>query len=250
MAKRMIATIGERFGKAVVLADLGLFATRSGQHRRRVRAICDCGDTFEVLFSSLVQGNTNSCGCLYTQKRNGPRPAPVPGAKCIPLTQGKFALVDEGDFESLSRFTWGVAKSKENLIYALSRRAGGYMHRVLLKADKTQQVDHIDGNPLNNRRSNLRFCNHSQNGQNKKRSRTPGASSVFKGVSLDRNGRRWVFCIGPKRTPLVRRGGFETAAEAARGYDEVARRVYREFARVNFPLPHEQPALVAAEVTE
>jgi hypothetical protein len=86
------------------------------------------------------------------------------GAKLIPLTQGKFAIVDAADYEWLSQYKWFVKKRK-NTSYAESKKKGKTvkMHRLITGAPPHLFVDHIDHNGLNNRRSNLRLCTQQQN---------------------------------------------------------------------------------------
>lgn len=91
--------------------------------------------------------------------------------KRIQLTQGKFALVDDADFEWLNQWLWHVAdKDKDNSCYAIRHlgRTKIGMHRVIMQAPKNRQVDHRDGNGLNNCRNNLRMCTHSENLQNQR----------------------------------------------------------------------------------
>ena len=109
--------------------------------------------------------------------------------KEIPLTQGKFALVDDDNYEWLSKFKWYAHKSKK-LFYAghKFKRADKSqydvkMHRLILPIPSGFECDHIDGNGLNNQRSNLRVVTHRQNQQNLHSVR----SSKFFGVHKDRN---------------------------------------------------------------
>jgi hypothetical protein len=110
----------------------------------------------------------------------------------IELTQGKIALIDDEDYELVSAFTW-CAHKMSNCFYATSRtsRKEGkrkllYMHRLIMNAPKGIEVDHINGNGLDNRRSNLRLCSHKENSQNKHR-RIPGN----KGISWHSRDKKW-----------------------------------------------------------
>src|SRR5260370_24489719 len=95
-------------------------------------------------------------------------------SKQIPLTQGLVAIVDDEDFTWLSQWTWTVAKKLFRGFYAYRkahvaekrRTAHVWMAREIMSAKPGQQVDHRDGNTLNNQRSNLRLCSHSWNQTN------------------------------------------------------------------------------------
>jgi hypothetical protein len=91
--------------------------------------------------------------------------------KEIPLTQGKVALVDDEDFESIANHKW-CAHQRGNTFYAERSRFGNrggtiLMHREILStSDTALEIDHIDGNGLNNTRANLRVVTHAENMKN------------------------------------------------------------------------------------
>jgi hypothetical protein len=160
--------------------------------------------------------------------------------KEITLTHGKTALVDDADFEHLSQFKWHAAK-EGNIWYAVrtaSRREGRSsvrMHRLIIGAKPGTRVDHMDCNGLNNQRHNLRLCTHQQNLCN--RPATNANTSGFKGVSWYKRYQKWEANIavnGKKR----RIGYFDSLVKAACAYDDAARELHGEFARVNFPRWH------------
>jgi hypothetical protein len=171
-------------------------------------------------------------------------PASVAGARWIPLTKGLFALVDEVDFADVSQWNWCAMRVRGTWYAARGRTtddAGGktapvLMHRYLL-GEPAEEIDHCDRDGLNNRRENLRKVTHAQNGMN---SLSRKGSSRFKGVA--RTSGRWRASIRSSYK-TIHLGGFDTEDEAARAYDEVARRLHGEFARVNFPREGERSAL-------
>ena len=110
------------------------------------------------------------------------------------------------------------------------------MHRYLLQANPGERVDHQDGNGLNNRRENIRKATSSQNGMNARAQ--VGGSSKFKGVWRPT---RWRAEIRVNYK-TIHLGSFATEEEAAHAYDEAARRLFGEFARVNFPRDGERSA--------
>lgn len=152
----------------------------------------------------------------------------------IPLTQGKVALVDAADYDSVSRFKWHA--HKDNSTFYASRagkRKEGKcgktisMHRFLTNWAMT---DHIDGNGLNNQRRNLRPCTSRQNSANYRK--PAGGTSKYKGVSWSKIGKRWQVFVRKNGKPTYL-GLFESEIEAAKVYNGAAIREFGEFARLN-----------------
>lgn len=146
----------------------------------------------------------------------------------IQLTQGKVAVVDDEDYEMLLSLggRWCISDG-----YAYSARHGR-MHRLLLKAPRGVMVDHINGNRLDNRRSNLRLCNNSENQANRK---TVVGESVFKGVCWQKVGPSkgfWKASI-TKDGDAIYLGSFSTDLEAAVAYNKAAAEMFGEFASLN-----------------
>jgi len=115
--------------------------------------------------------------------------------KKIPLTQGKYAIVDDSDYERLNKYKWYVNKIGHSW-YAVRdiRLPTGklkiYMHRFVLglgKSDK-HQIDHINHNGLDNRKANLRIVTRSQNHMN---TITNYGTSKYKGISWHKLSRKW-----------------------------------------------------------
>lgn len=153
----------------------------------------------------------------------------------IQLTQGKKTIVDDDDYEKLSKHRWYLVTSKSN-DYAqrliLGSRKYVSLHREIMCAPRSFQVDHINTNGLDNRKSNLRLCTPTQNQRNKRKD--PGTSSKFKGVCIDKSMKRikrWKASIRDGR--LISLGYFLTQEEAAAAYDRAAKNLFGEFARTN-----------------
>jgi len=157
--------------------------------------------------------------------------------KTIKLSQGKIALVDDEDYERLSRWKWQAQKEGNLRCYAMRRtqrpgkRRGILMHREILHVPANLETDHIDHNGLNNQKTNLRICTKTQNMGNRVRNR--GRINKYKGVSLHKATQKWCAQIGVhgKRIYL---GLFSSAIEAAKVYDAAAQIYFGEFALPNF----------------
>ena len=173
----------------------------------------------------------------YQPKRKIPhrRKPPSPqsdGIRFIPLTKGKFAIVDVEDYDWLSKYKWHAVKCDSRFYaYRSKNRRSVSMHREIMRAPKGMVVDHIDGNSSNNRRTNLRVCTVSQNHQNRRR--TYG-SSKYKGTWWDKRRKKWVAGITFKGK-YIYLGFFDSEIEAAKAYDKKAAELFGEFAYLNFP---------------
>ena len=154
---------------------------------------------------------------------------------------GKFALVDDEDFEVLNKFKWHLKPSDlsynpEKIGYAKrgTRKEGKYtnviMHRVILKAEEGEICDHANGNTLDNRKENLRICTFKENSINSKKPR--GNTSGFKGVSWNKPANKWIVFIAGD-TKRIYLGLFSDKLEAAKVYNEAALKYHGEFARLN-----------------
>ena len=155
--------------------------------------------------------------------------------KEIPLTQGKVALVDDEDYEYLNQWNWCAAKSGRNY-YAIRSINGSSiqirMHRVIMNTPDKLEVDHIDGEGLNNQKTNLRNCTRLQNVLNQKTQKS-NKTSKYRGVLW--NGKRgWRVQIQYKST-VYYLGYYTNEEQAARIWDKKAVELFGDFARRNFP---------------
>ena len=155
----------------------------------------------------------------------------------IPLTQGKVALVDADDYERLAQFNWYAVKHRHGFKAARSAWLGDkkrkmvLMHRAIMNASDDQQIDHIDRDPLNNRRMNLRVATRAENARNT--NSRHGSTSTYLGVSWTARDRKWVARIQVQGSCL-HLGYFADEMEAALAYDAAARLHFGEFANPNF----------------
>lgn len=152
--------------------------------------------------------------------------------KALILPCGQTALVDDEDFERVSTEKWHV---NHGYVVRRVRHSDGtktalYMHREVMGEFEGFDIDHADGNKLNNTRANLRLATRTDNNANSKP--RAGCSSVYKGVAWLKGCKRWMAYIrkSGKRTYL---GYFTDEIEAAKAYNRAAIEMFGEFARPN-----------------
>jgi len=137
-------------------------------------------------------------------------------------------LVDDEDYEELISYSWYLNNSG----YASAKIGGKFvlMHRLIMKANPGQEIDHINNNKLDNRKTNLHFCTRSQNLA--KRNRPPHNSSGYKGVSYCCQTNKYRAYIQYKGKHIAI-GRFLTAVEAAKAYNKKAVELYGEYSSIN-----------------
>lgn len=165
-------------------------------------------------------------------------------SRLIPLSKGYEAIVDDADFDMLSKHRWSatVEYHSDGLvqqIYAIrwtrrypnNARYHQMMHRFILGLSKGEKCDHINHDGLDNRRHNLRVCSTTQNAQNKRWSPRL-KTSQFKGVSRDKFNGVWKAHIQVNGQPYDL-GRFQSEVAAAQAYNVAALQAFGAFAFVN-----------------
>ncbi len=153
-------------------------------------------------------------------------------SKIIKLTKGYETTVDDDWYEILSSYQWVAIMGRHGQSPYVRSRGRKYviMHRLIMDAPIDSQVDHINGNTLDNRKSNLRICTPSQNCMN--RNKKKNSHSSYKGVHQRCDNGRWRahIAFNKKRTWI---GHFNSEIEAAIAYNEAAKKYHGEFAKLN-----------------
>lgn len=150
---------------------------------------------------------------------------------------GNRAIVDDEDYEWINDLkTWSLTPKGYALLSVYDKERKNTkqlitMHRLIMFAKKGDEIDHINGDKLDNRKGNLRFVTRSQNLMNRKKF---AGSSIYKGVSYHKGNKKWQVWIsaGGKAKFL---GHFDNERYAAYAYDIAAKDVFGEYARLNFP---------------
>lgn len=153
----------------------------------------------------------------------------------VPLSRGQVALIDDADWELIKDYSWFAVKPHK-VYYAVGHkpmingiRKKIKMHRLIMNAPPGQQVDHINGNGLDNRRENLRLATKSQNQWNR---HNACGTSKYKGVCWATSQGQWKASIR-KFGKRVNLGFFDDEVDAARAYDAAAKELFGDFANLN-----------------
>ena len=157
--------------------------------------------------------------------------------RSIPLTKGKLVTVEPKDYEEQTVHKWyakrGNSRKKQTRYYAARSTKGKtvFMHREIMRCPEGMEVDHINGDTLDNRKANLRICTRADNTYN---SRSRIATSLYKGVSFHNLTKKWAAQISYKHKKR-HISLFEHQVRAAKAYDDRAKELFGEFAYLNFP---------------
>lgn len=152
--------------------------------------------------------------------------------KEIPLTKGAVAIVDDDMFDYLSQFNWFLhpAGYAVRNICRNGKKTKIRMHREIIGTPDGMETDHINNNRLDNRRENLRICTHSQNRMNS--SLQSNSTSGYKGVSYFKPAKLWKAELMLNNKHVLCKY-FHSPEDAARAYNEAAKKYFGEFAKLN-----------------
>lgn len=204
-----------RYGKLTTQYICG----RTKNRNRIWHCICDCGNEIDVATGSLVSGNTKSCGCLhknsmreYGESHRRLNVYDLTGDYGIGYTsKGEEFYFDKEDYDLIKPYTWYF--NTEGYVITIAFGKTIRMHILIMNSPKGKDVDHINHNVSDNRKSNLRICEHYQNIINTKN--YSNNTSGRKGVSWDKSRNKWIvsICVNRKQIYLGRFEDFEDAVQ-------------------------------------
>ena len=200
-----IEMIGNKYGWLTVLDEAG----KRGIDRM-VRCLCDCGNEYIARAASLRYGSIKSCGKCQTYIEE------ADFMRCV-CRGGRSFVFDKSDYSLVEQHKWSV----DSKGYVAFGRAPNKIHltRLLMQVGDDVVINHINGNPSDNRRANLRLATTAQvsHSQQLRRNNTSG----YKGVSFDSRRQMYVAMIHPDRKGIFL-GYFADPKDAAQAYDEAA----------------------------
>ena len=233
-----IDIIGMRFGRLVVVSQAENRRKNGGKSVRRVNCTCDCGNTTVVDVGSLTSGNTRSCGCLFEEGCRKTK-----NHKTIEfvfhddyvegiMRSGKRFLIDVEDYEKVKDYCWHIG-TREGYIMARirgSKQQFILLHRLIMNPKPGEKVDHINHDPFDNRKCNLRIVTHQQNMMNTSPSKSnksgcPGVWYRKKGRSI----KRWIAYINVDKK-MKHLGDYATYDEAVAVRKGAEKKYYGEYA--------------------
>lgn len=212
----------KQFGNLFVVEFLG---SKGGS---KYRCKCACGKTIIVSRNQLLNGRSTSCGSCFSVLTEDNK------MRYVVANNDSF-IFDKQDLPLIMAHRWYIEKN--GYVATKIKEKTFRLTRLLLSPDKNKYIDHINGNPRDNRRLNLRLSTFTENQRNM---RIPSHNTTgYKGVSFrrDRNKFRAYISIGNKTKHI---GYYDSAENAAIAYDNKARRIFGLFACLNFPNSNEQ----------
>ena len=155
------------------------------------------------------------------------------------MAQPRYAKVDPADYKRLKGYEW-IARKGRNSFYAQRYVARGkgksdtlvYIHQEVIKVPKGMVTDHINHDGMDNRSTNLRAATQAQNLRNRKKFNKL-FTSKYKGVCWHKMTRKWHASIS-FNNKIIYLGIFKNEIDAAKAYDEAAKKYHGEFACLNF----------------
>jgi hypothetical protein len=158
----------------------------------------------------------------------------------IPLSRGKYALVDPADYDRLIEHKWHTVGAR-GTFYAVrntgqrigEKRIVLKMHRAVLKVPDGMFVDHINHNGLDNRRANLRPATQAQNARNRRKVHGGNYHSKYRGLTWYKHQKQWAVRIMVNRQAKFI-GYFDDERDAAKAYDTAAKKYHGRFAALDF----------------
>lgn len=228
---------GRRFGRLTVLSRAEDHVCPSGQHKVLWNCKCDCGNEIIVWSGNLKNSHTQSCGCLQKEKTSEVRSK----TNCYDwdsaeyligyTSSGKKFILDKSDYNLVKDYCWYISNQGYVVTSATDNTGKRIrMHRLLFNNCDGMEIDHINHDTTDNRRSNLRIVNRSQNNTNKglRKHNTSGCT----GVSWHSKREQWYSRINVNKKTIFL-GWFNDYDEAVKARKEAEEKYFGEYSYDN-----------------
>lgn len=223
---------GQRFGRLTVIKRVEDYVTPKGQHQTRWLCRCDCGTEKNIVSDSLRNGATTSCGCYRKEKvieRNKKyNDWFIDMNTNIAVgtdSKGNKFTIDAEDWARCKDYCWYVYKYISTYISGKNT----YLHHFLINPPKDMFIDHINGDPTDNCKSNLRIVTKQQNQMNRKKQNNN--SSGCTGVRWNKERNKWIASISYKKE-YIYLGTFTNLEDAIKARQEAEVKYFGEYRRV------------------
>ena len=233
---------GMTFGKYTVMKRAENRRSPNGKSIVMWTCKCECGIVKDVPASGLLNGSQRSCGCArgfyasesrHSHSKNTFDLSGVHGIGHTP--KGHVFLFDKDDFEAIRTHTWEVNNTGyiSTQTYRNKTSKGYLLHRVVMNVtDSKIIIDHINGNPKDNRKRNLRIVTQSQNSMNASISKSN--KSGVKGVSWSKSKKKWYATIGVNNK-TINLGTYELFDDAVNARIDAEGKYFGEYSFLNRP---------------
>lgn len=222
MPRKMADITGQRFGRLTVIE----FEREENGHYFW-RCVCDCGNIISMRKCQMLKGKYVSCGCWFREESRKYNTYDISGSFGIGyFNKGGEFYFDMEDYEKIKEYCWCLStfddgRPKAVVAKRLADKGLVIMHRLIMGNPRKMFIDHIDRNPTNNRKENLRIATPRENGQNKGKQKGEW-SSKYIGVSYRSNRRKWRSQIYDNSGKYIHLGYFISEIDAAVAYNKKA----------------------------
>lgn len=155
-------------------------------------------------------------------------------AIAVRIADGDYGYMQPSGFAQFGHLRIHRRRRDRDYLSVTIRGKNFYLHRLIMRARKGDLVHHVDGNPLNCCRSNLRLVTAEENARARRTPQITSKTSSYHGVSLNKQRKKWHATVGA-RNKLHSAGFFLDQSEAAHARDALAKLVHGSFASLNFP---------------
>lgn len=231
--------VGTKYGRLTIIEELPQKIV-GGHSYRMVKCQCECGNIVTILFKSILSGATKSCGCYAkeqaaevgrSKKKYNEYDLESESFGIGYTTKGEKFYFDKDDYELIKDHCWYITGSRGGYVVSTDNRTTIMLHRLILGVtDPKMDVDHINHNPNDNRKENLRVVTRSQNNANMglRVHNTSGCT----GVTWHSTRKQWISRISIDKKDIFL-GWFNDYDEAVKARKEAEEKYFGEYSYDN-----------------